>query len=359
MKKLLVLLMIFTMVLMTACQGGGEEQENADAADATDAADTADTSSASADEEVYTLKIGGTVPDTHPITIALYKFAEDINAKSEGRIQASFFPNNQVGSGRELFEAVQVNNLQMCENSIAAIAAFTDKYMVLSLPFLFPSRDVAYAFADSSHGTELSDEVAAETGIKVVGYYENGIRQLTNSKRPISAPADLKGIKVRVMDSPMFIKMFEAMGASPTPMAFAELFTALQQKTIDGQDNPYTIVVTNKFYEAQTYITNLEHCFDYTVVAVNVDFYNSLPEDLKAIFDECMADSVKYQRELSIEAEKENLATIKEYLEFTELTPEQREVFRKACEPVYDWFKDTYDKDGRLDKYLTAIEELS
>lgn len=368
MKKILSVLLALTLICMAGCLGGSTPPSSSAAGStpapaetpSTDAgADAGTDTPAPADGEVYELKIGGTVPDDHPITIALYKFAEDVNTKSGGRIKATVYANNQMGSGRELYETVQMNNLQMCENSIAAIAPFTDKCMALSLPFMFPTREVAYGFVDGQYGQEISDAVAGETGLKIVGWYENGIRQFTNSKRPIVTPDDLSGIKTRVMDSPMFIKMFEVMGASPTPMAFAEVFTALQQKTIDAQDNPYTIVVTNKFYEAQTYITDLSHCFDYTVVCINNDFYNSLPDDLKAILDECMADSVAYQRELSIQAEQDNKALLKENMEFTELTLEQRQVFRDKCEPVYDWFRSEYNKDNKLDDYLAEVDKIA
>lgn len=112
--------------------------------------------------------------------------------------------------------------------------------MFVGLPFLFNNREAAFDFIDGEMGQRISQEVCDQTGIRILGYLENGMRQLTNSKHPVTCPDDMKGLKIRVMESPMYIEMFTEMGASPTPMSFAELYTALQQKTVDGQDNSYT-----------------------------------------------------------------------------------------------------------------------
>ena len=346
MKKLLVLslMILVAMFFLAGCGGNGGGDAGGGTTDA--------------EEEVFMLRIGGTVPDEHPITIAMRSFADDLNERSGGRIEASVFPNNQVAAGRELFEGVQVGNLQMAENSIAVLAAFTEQYLPLSLPFLFPSREVAYAFADGPLGQELAELVAEETGMRVLAYFENGIRQVTNSTRPIVEPADFNGIKIRVMDSPIFIRMFEAMGAQPMPMSFAEVFTALQQGTIDAQDNPFTIVRTNNFYEVQSYITNLSHVFDFTTVVINDEFFQSLPADLQELLLDAMADATALQRELSIQAEQDNLAYLRDLIEVTELTPAERQAFRDVSEPVYDWFRETHGGE-MLDRILAEIARLS
>ncbi|MDR1194650.1 MAG: TRAP transporter substrate-binding protein, partial [Peptococcaceae bacterium] len=234
-----------------------------------------------ADGKVFTIKYGGTVPDSHQFTQGIYLFKELVEEKSGGRIRVSIFPNNQIGGPRDLAEGVQMNSIQMCDNSPAAISGFTDALMPLTMPFLFPSREIAYQFIDGPYGLEITERVAAQTGIRIAGWGENGIRQLTNSKRAIKTPEDMAGLKIRVMESPVFIKIFEALGASPTPMSLAELFTALQQKTVDGQDNPYSVTASNKFYEVQSYMTDLSHTFDYGVYMVSEEFYQSLPEDLR------------------------------------------------------------------------------
>ena len=202
--------------------------------------------------------------------------------------------------------------------------------------------------------------MAEQTGVRIVGYFENGIRQFTNSKKEIKKPEDMKGLKVRVMESPVYIETFTQLGASPTPMAFAEVYTALQQKTIDAQDNPFAITATNRFYEVQPYMTDLAHSFDFTGMLVSESFYQSLSEENRAYFDEAARIATEFQREKSIEKEAGYIEQIENGgTKITKLTNEEREVFRKACEPVYEWFKENYNPKTSLDTILAEVDRLT
>ncbi|MCL1809232.1 MAG: TRAP transporter substrate-binding protein [Clostridiales bacterium] len=324
------------------------------------AAGCGNASGASGGGKVYKITYGGTVPDTHQNTKGAYYFKEIIEERSEGRIRVKIYPNNQIGAPRDLCEGLQLNTIQMADNSPSVISGFTSALDPLTLPFMFPSREAAFAFAEGPVGQEITERVAKETGIRICGWGENGIRHISNSKRSILTPDDMKGLKIRVMQSPVYIKIFEALGASATPMSFAELFTALQQKTVDGQDNPYSTMYTNKLYEVQAYMSDLAHVFDFGLYLVSEEFYQKLPDDLRQVFDECIYEATVMSRELLVEEEKEMIKVIGENLELTILTDEQRSAFKEKSKPVYDWFKSVYpDEADNVDRYIAEIERLT
>lgn len=311
-------------------------------------------SSAPADDgKVYELIYAGTVAETNPITVAFRWMAEELETRTDGRMKMTLYPNNTLGDTRSNIESMQNGSVQIGEGSSAPLAIFTDAFMPMSLPFFFATPQNAYDFAGSGFMAGLADQAAEEIGIRPVGWMLNGARCLTNSKTAVTTPADMKGLKVRVMENDIYIKTFEALGASPTAMSFAEVFTALQQGTVDGQDNPTNIVNTNKFYEVQKYFTDLHHCIDLAPVMVSEEWYQSLPADLREIFDQVVADTVDYQRNLSEESVATDMEIIAEGCEVTILTDEQRLVFKEACQPVYDWFEGQYP-DLDLQAYVDA-----
>ncbi len=347
---LLVLTMVLSMsVFLTACGGNDAPSSNQEA----------DSDSNASEYAKMTIKVGGTVPDEHPITKAQYLFEEIIERESGGAMQVEVYPNAQLGTGREMVEAVQLGNIQMGETTIAPFSSWTDEFSLLALPFLFDNREHAFKVADSELGKQMADNVAEITGVRVIGFWENGIRQLTNATRPVRTPADLNGLKIRVMENPLYLNLFTAMGANPMPMAFGELYTALQQKTIDGQDNPYAIVSTNKFFEIQPYMTELGHVFDFTGFLINEKWYQSLGEKEKALIDKASAEATAFQREEAkkYEAEaKKNVEAGGTKIEV--LTPEEREAFRDASASVYDWFRNEGKPVTDMDEFLKQVDSM-
>ena len=306
------------------------------------------------------IKYGGTLPETHYSTKAMVHFKEIMEKRSDGRVQVDVYFSNQIGGPRDLIEGLQMNTVQMCDNSIAAIAGFTDKALPLSLPFLFPSREVAFKFIDGEHGKALTEEIAQATQVRIIGWHENGFRRLTNNRREVKTPNDIRGLKIRVMESPIYIRTFESMGAQPTPMSLTEMFTGMQQGTVDGQDNPVAVVASNKFYEVQKYMSDLNHTFDFLIYQVSEEFYQGLPQDIKKIYDECMAEATAYSRKLAIENEEAALKTVQGELQYTFLTLEERAALAALTVPVYDWFKKDYPHlVENLQKYQAEIASLN
>lgn len=360
MRNIIALALALIMVLsLAACGGKTGGDSPASSGSQTGGASTA-APSANGDDTVYNITIGGTVPDEHPISQGLFKFKEVAEELSGGRFKVEVYDNNTIGASRELVEGVQANEIQMAECSQYVYASFTDELMSVGLPFLFKNRQAGYDFFDSEVGDQIADVIAEQTGVRIVGYFENGIRQLTNSKRPVTSPDDMKGLKIRVMESPLYIEMFTEMGANPSPMAFSELYTALQQGTVDGQDNPWTIVSTNAFYEVQSYATDLSHTFDITCFSINDKFYQDLPDDLREVVDKAAEAAVETNRTLSIELENEYIATIEGGgCQITRLTDEQRQVFRDATAGCYDWFRQNYNPTVSLETIMAKAEEVN
>lgn len=351
-RRLAALILALTMALTLAACGGDGGAKTPEA--------NPPAGETGGDDTVYTMTVGGTVPDEHPISQGLFEFEKVAEELSGGRIQVETYVNNTLGGSRELVEAVQAGELQACETSQSMYASFTEELMSVGLPFLFKNRQAAYDFYDSEVGDQIAAAIAEQTGIRIVGYFENGIRQLTNSKGPIVTPDDMKGLKIRVMESPLYIEMFTEMGANPMPMSFSELYTALQQKTVDGQDNPYAITATNAFYEVQKYMTDLSHTFDITCFSVNDAFYQSLPDDLKAVVDQAAEAAVKVNREQSIAMEEEYIKTIQDGgCEITFLTDEQREVFKEVTAGCYDFFTQNYHPTVTLETVMAKAEEVN
>lgn len=194
--------------------------------------------------------------------------------------------------------------------------------------------------------------------MRVIGWMSNGARCLSNNVRAVDEPADMSGLKIRVMENDIYLQTFQALGANPITMSFAELFTGLQQGTVNGQDNATTITNANRFYEVQSYFTDLHHVLDVAPVMVDDAWYQSLPDDLRQIFDETLAEAIGYERQLTEEGVETDMEAISTTCEVTLLTDEQREAFREACAPVYDWFETQYP-DLDLQAYLDAIEAAS
>lgn len=347
-QRMTALLLALGTVLALAACGGKTEQPATDAP------------AAGGDDTVYTITMGGTVPDDHPISQGQYQFEKIAEELSGGRLQVEVYTNNTLGGSRELVEAVQAGELQMCETSQSMYASFTEELMSVGLPFLFKNREAAYDFFDSEVGDQIAEAICDQTGIRIVGYFENGIRQLTNSKRAIVTPADMKGLKIRVMESPLYIEMFTEMGANPMPMSFSELYTALQQKTVDGQDNPYAITSTNAFYEVQKYMTDLSHTFDITCFSINDEFYQSLPADLQEVVLKAADEAVAVNRQQSIEKEAEYIKNIQDGgCEITFLTDEQRSVFKDATAGCYDFFTKNYHPTVTLETVMAKADEVN
>ncbi|MEG1823826.1 MAG: TRAP transporter substrate-binding protein [Cloacibacillus sp.] len=293
----------------------------------------------------YTIKVGYIGSDTHPTMQAMKVFAKDVDKGSKGKIKVELYPNAQLGGDRELTEAVQMGTIQMAIPSTSALAGFDKRVQVLDLPYLFTTRKAAFDAVDGELGKKLNSYLDKK-GFTILGYQENGFRHVTNSKRPVKTPADLKGLKIRTMENPMHIAYFKALGANPTPMSWGELYTALQQGTVDAQENPYAMIDDGKFYEVQKFVSETGHVFSYEVLIANKKFMDKLPKDLRNLVTESAVKAIKMQRSL-LEKEEANFKAkvVKAGMKANSLTAAEKKPFVEATKAVYKQFEGDLGKE--------------
>lgn len=289
----------------------------------------------------YTIKVGTIVSESHPDYICMRDvFKPYVEKNSNGKIKVELYPNAQLGGDREMSESVQMGTIQIALPATSAIAGFDKRFQVLDLPFLFTSRASAFKALDGELGKKL-DSYLLPLGFVNLGYFENGFRHVTNSRKPVFVPADMKGLKLRTMENPMHIAFFKLLGANPTPMNFGELYTALQQKTVDGEENPVAIVYDAKFYEVQKYYSLTGHVFSATMALTSKAWLDKLPADLRQVVVKGGREFVLAQRKLIASQEDKLLEELKaKGMKVNTLTPAQKELFVKATRPVYDQFQD-------------------
>ncbi len=246
----------------------------------------------------YRVRITHPDPTNAPDHLAFLYFKELVEKRSNGQLNVSVHPSATLGSQREGLEAAQIGGVEIALSSSGIAASFVPELGLLDLPFLFNSFKEARTAVDSPGITKLLSDSFSKKGLKFLGFYENGFRNITNNKRPVWSLADLKGMKIRTMEAPMHMLNFKSLGASPTPMAFGELYTALQQGVVDGQENPFIIIDVEKLYEVQKYLSISNHIYDAMVVVAGKKWFDSLPSNLQVMIENAFAESVQYDYQI-------------------------------------------------------------
>ena len=276
-----------------------------------------------------------TTIDSH-YGMGMTRFGEVLEELSGGQLTLLQHPAAALGGERELIEAVQIGTLDMVITSSGPLPNFVPETQVLDLPFLFRDYDHARGVLDGEIGQELLAKVD-EAGFKALAWTENGFRHITNSQRPIRTPADLAGLKIRTMENPIHLRAFEALGAAPTPMSFAELFTALQQGVVDAQENPIVVISVSNFSEVQNHLTLSGHLYSPAIIMMSQDRWNSLSEEEQGWVMEATKASVEVTRNRVTELEETGVDKLRE--EGMEVVTEiDREAFEAAVQPAYEQY---------------------
>lgn len=228
----------------------------------------------------FTIRLSHGDNESNPTHITAMTFAEKVAEYSGGRVAVQIFPSNQLGSEEEVVRAVRNNTIQAQIPAMANVHPVSPSVGVFLLPYLFSNSEEAHAGLDAILPA-INERTTEEAGIRFLGILEKGFRVMTNSVRPVETLEDLKGLKIRVSPNEIVIKTFQAWGIEPVPMGWGEVFTALQQRVIDGQENPYTTAQTSKFYEIQSYITEIHYMIWTGPLLISEQFYQSLPADLQ------------------------------------------------------------------------------
>lgn len=290
------------------------------------------------------IKVGHDQPEKSPHHQAAVKWKELVEERTEGRVEVQLFPSMLLGSGTQMVEQLQAGALEAAILPTGWVAPLAPSVSVLDLPFLFPSREIAYEVIDGPVGQEIMKPLNA-VNIEGVAFWESGFKQFTGDF-PISKPEDYEGHKIRTMPAPVIQEQFKAFGAVPTAIDFKELYMALQQDVVDGQENPIATIASMRFFEVQEHMTLSDHGFLAYIFMFNKPFLESQPPEIREILVNAALEAGAYERQIIAEAEAEHLETFREAgMEISKLTPEQREAFREASQPVYEWYADNYGAD--------------
>jgi tripartite ATP-independent transporter DctP family solute receptor len=301
----------------------------------------------------YSMKYAGVGSDTHPNAKAAAAMGDFVKERSNGEMEIVRFQNSQLGGDRQAAEGMQLGTVELGVVASSVLVAFEPKFGIFDFPFLFKTEKAGYKALDGEIG-DILNELLLKKGLRVLGFGSNGYRHVTNNRGPIHKPEDLKGLKIRILENPIFVDMFKQMGASPTPMSFSELFTALQQKTVDAQENPMVIIYTSKLYEAQKYISKTGHVYAVVPLIMSEQYFQKLPPK----YQEIMIEAGKFWTELQRKSIRESEEGFEKSMAeagiiINELSSEEKDVFIKACQPVYDKFAGSVGRD-LLDKAISA-----
>ena len=291
------------------------------------------------------IKVSIGLNEQHPEYLGLKKFKEEVEKKTNGRYDVQLYPNAQLGDDIKATEALRMGTLEMSGPSSSPLAGISKELMIFDLPFLFPNTDVAYKVMDGPVGQKILDTLNSK-GLKGLAYWENGFRQLTNSVREVKMPADVKGLKIRTMENPIHLATWKALGANPTPMPYSEVFTAMQQKTIDGQENPIPTIFGAKFNEVQKYCTLSNHIYTPFILLISGKVWDAMSKEDQKIFQDAAYVGRDEVRKVSKEMNTSYVAKLREAgMIVTELTPAQVKAFQDATNSVYDQFSERIGKE--------------
>jgi tripartite ATP-independent transporter DctP family solute receptor len=279
------------------------------------------------------LTLGHGAAPGNPRHEASVKFAETIKAKTAGRIEVQVAPSAQLGDDAAMVTALRTGALDMSANSQGALANAVPEYAAFGMPFLFSTAAQAFKLLDGSLGKELADKSAAK-GLVVLGYWDNGIRHMTNSKRPITKAEDMKGLKMRTPPDAVLVDIMQSLGAEAQQIKFAELYVALQQGVVDGQENPLVNIHASKLYEVQKHLALTSHMFQMTPFLMSKRSWDKLSEADRKAVTEAAAEATALQRKLSQEADDKLLADLK--AKGVQVTTPDKAGFEKATSNVDD-----------------------
>lgn len=338
-KKLLALMMAAVMVFaLAACGGSSDSGEAAD-------------SNEFAGGQTIAIKIGHSDTTSNLIHVSLENFKAYVEEQSGGAVTVDIYAAEQLGSNAEMAEMIEMGSLDAMMMPQGQEATLAPKINTLGLPFLFEDYESVYKVLDSEIGDELVADLADHNMIQLA-YWENGLRQTTNSKRPLNGPDDFKGLKIRTPEDAMTIAIFEALGASPSPLAFSELYLALQQGTFDGQENPISNIHANNFQDVQKYLAMTNHKYECKNMIFSLTSWEKYPEDVQNLLKEAAKKFGDEHRQAIVDSQDQQLKELEEA--GMEVTYPDTEALKEATASVYD---DFYAENDWAEDLVNRIRE--
>ncbi|WP_038216573.1 TRAP transporter substrate-binding protein [Xenophilus azovorans] len=289
------------------------------------------------------IKFGHLVQPGHPIALGTEKFAELVASKSGGKMKVREYGASVLGSETQQVGALQGGVQEMFAPATTSVASLVKEMSLIDTPFSFSNAKQVDALLQGPFGQAMLKKLE-DKGLVGLDYWETGFRNVTNSRKPVTTPEDVKGLKIRVMGNPLFLESFSALGTNPVPMAFGELYGALESHALDAQENPYSIVLTSKFYEVQKYMSVTNHVYTANPVLVSKKFWDRLSPAEQKILRDAAREAGAYHRALSREAaEKDRKALLAKGMQINDVPKETIARMREVTKPVADKFAATYD----------------
>lgn len=330
-NKILFLLFIISLSILTACGNGSKSVEKTK------------------------LKLSFVANDEHGAAIALRNNLGKLNEMTNGEIDLEIYTNGVLyGNEREALEAVQLDNLDITIVTTATLSSFSPNFKVFDLPYLFNDYNEADEHLDGNLGTKVAQDLE-KIKMRSLGFQENGFRHIANSRNVVKKPEDVQGLKLRTLASPVYQEMFDILGANASPLSFGELYSALQQGTYDAIEIPVELLYDNKFYEVQKYLSLTSQVYAPVITVINKNTFDQLSTSNQEKLVEWMDIVNKEQREFSRKKELEIIETIKteKLIDITELSAQEKSVFKEKLKVLYDYFKGEID-----DELLEEAKEI-
>ncbi|MCF8010506.1 MAG: TRAP transporter substrate-binding protein [Clostridiales bacterium] len=331
-KLSIVVAALFMLTLVVSGCGGGGESQSSDS------------------DEPVVLKAGHALAESHPYHLGAVEFKEIVEEKTDGKVKVEIHSNATLGSERDMIEGLQMGSIDVVVTSTGPVINFIPEMGVFDLPFLFSSTEHAHKVLDSEIGQDLLKKFD-DIGIKGLAFWENGFRNLTNSKHPVNSVEDVKGLKIRTMENEVHQEAFKALDANPTPMAWGEVFTSLQQGTIDGQENPIPVIYSQKLYEVQDYLAMTGHVYSPSLCLMSEKAYDKLTPEQQEIVNNAAMEAAEFERNKIKEQTETQLSKLKE--KGMKITEPNTQKFRESTKGVYDKYEDKFGKE-RIEKILEA-----
>ena len=309
------------------------------------------------DIQERTIRLGHLNNADHPMSMGAKKFAEIVAAKSGGKLTVKEYPASQLGNEMQQQSALQGGVQEMSAPAPTSLAGIVKEFGLLDFPFIVSNFKQADALLDGPVGKALLAKLP-EKGLVGLGYWDLGFRNVTNSKHPITKGEDLDGIKLRVIPNPVFLETFRTFKANPVPMPFAELYGALEQKAVDGQENPLSVILSNKFYEVQKYVSTTNHVYAANILLVSKKFWDKLSPVEQKIMQDSANEAIVWQRQVSRDIAGKALGDLKaKGMHANELAPAEIARMQQAVKPIYDKFSAEYDK-GLVTTFKAELERI-
>lgn len=305
---------------------------------------------AAEDDQVFQIRLGHTgSPDHHFQTISK-RYADLVDQRTDGKVKITVYPSDSLGKQMELVEGTIIGTNDMVLTSDAVLSNFVPETGMINLPFIFRDADHVRQVLDGEVGRALSEKVEQQ-GAVVVGWWENGFRHVTNSQKPITQPENLAGMKLRVPEGPIFVDTFETLGANATPIAFTELYSALQLGVVDGQENPPAHILTQKFYEVQDYASKTGHIYLSSPVLINKALLDRMPEEYQKVILDTGKEMAAEHTEMVVSEEAAQWKEIEEL--GMEVNDVEKGPFVEATKSVIAKYRETFGPD-LIDQIINA-----